>query len=272
MSDTGVSTHTVQVGDLTVAYNRAGDGRPVVLVHGLAEDRNSWAVQQRELTGWQTYAPDLRGHGDSTIGTADGTVTQLVADLVGFLEAVTGPAVVVGFSLGGTLVLSAAADRPDLVEHAVVLGTSTVVGRAAAAFYADRIELVRSGTPEERSRALREDTAPAIVAATERLDEVVDSRVRAIGDGAGYVNGATAMASLHEQPLTPRLAGITGPVDVVGASQDTFCPRKAADIMLDVLPHARYHEIPDAGHLMNVDNPDGVSAVLRSILEGTEQA
>ncbi|QDO88008.1 alpha/beta hydrolase [Ornithinimicrobium ciconiae] len=262
---------TVEVGDLSVAYSEAGEGRPVVLVHGLAEDRSTWAVQQRELTGWRTYAYDLRGLGDTSLGSADGTLDQLVADLVGFVETVTGPAVLVGFSLGGTLVLRAAADRPDLVTRAVVLGTSSVVGRTAAAFYGERIALMESGSAQERAAALHEDTAPAIVTATDRLDEVVAARVRAVGEGGGYVNAASAMASINQSPLTPRLGEIRCPVDVVGASDDSFCPRKAADIMVAALPDSTYHEVPAAGHLMNVDNPDGVTAVLRSILEGTDQ-
>lgn len=271
MSAAAITAHTAQIGDLSVAYDQAGDGPPVVLVHGLAEDRHTWAVQQSELATWRTYAADLRGHGETSLGEPEGTVDQLVADLVGFLEAVTGPAILVGFSLGGTLVLSAAADRPDLVRHAIVLGTSSVVGRGAAAFYGERIALMETAAPAERAEALREDTAPAIVTATDRLDEVVVARVAAVGDGAGYRNAAAAMASINQAPLTPRLSQIQCPVDVIGASDDTFCPRKAADIMLDALPNARYHEIPAAGHLMNIDNPDGVTAVLRSILEGTDK-
>src|SRR5690606_29628214 len=59
---------TVEVGDVEVAYTEAGEGRPVVFVHGLAEDRATWAVQQRALTGVRTVSVDLRGHGTTTLG------------------------------------------------------------------------------------------------------------------------------------------------------------------------------------------------------------
>lgn len=259
---------TVTVGDLQVGFTVAGSGAPVVLVHGLAEDRSTWRRQQRALTDRRTYAYDLRGHGDTSLGTPEGSLEQLGTDLVGFLTNVTGPATVVGFSLGGTIALWAAAQRPDLVSHAVVLGTSSVVGRAAVGFYEQRIDEAADTTSEAFGAALRDDTAAALTVATTELDTVVASRLAAVGDGRGYVNAARAMAALNADPLTPRLAEVKVPVDVVGASGDTFCPPKAARIITDALAEVTYHEIPDAGHLMNIDNPDAVTAVMRTTLSG----
>ena len=100
MSDTSGADNRATIGDIEVAWTEAGpvDGRPVVLVHGLAEARATWAVQQAELDDVHTYAYDLRGHGQTTVGDAEASLEQLGRDLIGFLEAVSGPAVVVGFS------------------------------------------------------------------------------------------------------------------------------------------------------------------------------
>jgi 3-oxoadipate enol-lactonase len=266
MSTAAVDREVV-IGDIRVAYTADGDGPPVVLVHGLAEDRHSWAPQQRQLSGWNTIAYDLRGHGSTTAGNGDGSLAQLAGDLIGLLEGLSGPAAVVGFSLGGTIVLSAAAERPDLVRHAVVLGTSSIVGRAAAAWYADRIALVRAGDRDAIRQALREDTEAGLAGDAVDVSALAERRLEAIGDGAGYVNAATAMASIHDEPLTPRLAAVRCHVDVVGGECDAFCPRKAADVIVDALPDATYHEIPAAGHLMNVEAPEAVTATLSSSLE-----
>jgi pimeloyl-ACP methyl ester carboxylesterase len=263
-----ITTHRVALGDIEVSYTESGSGKPVVLVHGLAEDRSTWAVQQRELRELHTFAYDMRGHGDTSLGKGEASLEQLGRDLLAFLEKVTGPAAVVGFSLGGTIALWAAAERPDLVTHAVVLGTSSVVGRAAVGFYADRVEKAMDTSSTEFRDALRDDTAAGFAVADDRLDSVVALRLRAVGDGGGYVNAARAMAALNETPLTPRLTEVTVPVDVVGATKDTFCPPKAAAIITGALPRSTYHEIPDAGHLMNIDNPDAVTAVLRAALSG----
>lgn len=257
----------MRLGDIDVAYSDHGSGPAVVLVHGLAEDRMTWPEPQRELPGRRTVAYDLRGHGESALGDADGTLAQLGGDLVALLDEVTGPAVCVGFSLGGTVVLRAALDRPDLVTHAVVLGTSSVVGRAAVAFYEQRIAVVESADADALRVALHDDTAAAVVRAdAATLDAVVDQRVAAVGSGGGYVNAARAMTGLRDHPLTPELGRVRCHVDVVGADGDAFCPRKAADILTDALPDAEYHEIAGAGHLMNVDRPELVTGLLRRLV------
>ncbi len=250
------------LGDIEVAWRASGHGEPVVLVHGLAEDGRSWEAQLGRLGPHRTFAYDIRGHGRTTLGSADGTLAQLGDDLGRFLAEVTGPAICVGFSLGGTIVLWAAAHRPHLVRRAVVLATSSVVGRRARDFYADRIELVRARGPEELARALREDTSAALARPDVDVDMVTARRVAAVGDGDGYVNGAAAMAALNGQPLTPDLRDVGCEVTVVGGERDAFCPRRAADLMLEALPRARYVEIAGVGHLMNVDDPDAVTAAI----------
>ncbi|KQY54438.1 MULTISPECIES: alpha/beta fold hydrolase [unclassified Nocardioides] len=262
------ATSTRTIGDIDVEWTEAGSGPPVVLVHGLAEGKETWAVQQRDLADVHTFAYDLRGHGGTTVGDGDATLEQLGRDLLGFLETVTGPATVVGFSLGGTVALWAAAERPDLVTHAIVLGTSSVVGRAATGFYANRIAQAADTASAEFRHGMREDTAAALAVAHDQLDQVVAERLRVVGDGRGYANAAQAMAGLNAAPLTPRLADIKVHVDVVGATDDTFCPRKAADIITEALADVTYTEIPNAGHLMNIDNPDAVTAVMRTALSG----
>lgn len=91
-------------------------------------------------------------------------------------------------------------------------------------------------------------------------------RAESIGDGRGYANAATAVAGLCGSSLTPELAAIKCPVTLIGGENDALCPRKAADILLEALPRATYREIPGAGHLMNADNPDVITAALRDAL------
>lgn len=255
-----------RLADIDVGYSRAGEGPPAVMLHGLAEDRNSWADVQRRLSDFTTYAYDLRGHGETELGEADGTLRQLGGDLIAFLEALTGPAHCIGYSLGGAVVLWVAAKRPDLVTLATVAGTSTVVGRRAAGFFRDRIETIRSDF-SGFSSVLKEDTRQQLVVAGDQLEAVTARRLKAIGAGNGYVNAARAMARLNEDPLTQCLPDIACPVHVVGGEADVFCPRKAADIMIAALRHATYHEVARAGHLMSVDQPEAYAQAIRNALE-----
>ena len=257
-----------RLADIEVAYTRMGEGPPAVMLHGLAEDRSSWADVQRRVSDFTTYAYDLRGHGETELGEAEGTLEQLGGDLVAFLEALTGPADCIGYSLGGAVVLWVAARRPDLVTGATVAGTSTVVGRRAVGFFHDRIETIRSDFSGFGS-ALKEDTRQQLVVAGDCLDDITARRLKAIGNGDGYVNAARAMARLNEEPLTELLPDIACPVHVIGGEADVFCPRKAAEIMLAALRHGTYHEVAQAGHLMSVDQPEAYAEVIRNALESS---
>jgi len=256
----------VRLGEIEVGYTEAGSGPPVVLLHGLAQDRASWADVQARLPEFRTFACDLRGHGETTLGVPEGTLAQLGRDLDAFLEAVTGPARCVGYSLGGTVVLAAAAGRPDLVTGAVVAGTSTVVGSVAAGFFAERIALAEHDFAA-LTAALPEDTAAQLVTGHADREVLAAARIAAIGTGAGYVNAARAMIRLAEEPLTPALASIGVPVDLIGGDGDAFCPRRAADIMLAALADGVYREIADAGHLMGEDQPAAYAEAIRAALQ-----
>ena len=239
----------------------------MVFVHGLAESRHTWAAQQNDIRDFTTFAYDLRGHGDTTVGAGVGTAEQLSDYLVRFLEDVTGPAICVGFSLGGTVVLGAAASAPQLVRRAVVLGTSSIVGRSAAQFFEGRIAQLERGVTDEFRVALRSDTASAITNPDIDVDAVTARRLAAVGAGDGYINAARAMARVNAFPLTDVLARVSMHVDVVGATNDTFCPRKAADLLMQGLPDATYWELDGPGHLMNVDDPTQVTRLIQSLLK-----
>ena len=255
-----------RINDIDIAYGDAGRGRKVVMLHGLAEDRRSFAAIQARLRRVHSFACDLRGHGDTGLGDADGTLAQLGNDLAGFLEAVTGPAACIGYSLGGTIVLWAAAMRPELVLHAIVAGTSVKVGYSANGFFRERINLVENDQPAF-AQALYDDTAAQLVNKGVDVRKLAHKRLQTIHGGAGYINAAKAMMGLHDQPLTPLLERIQCPVDVIGADQDVFCPRKAAHMITAALNNVAYHEIADAGHLMSVDQPVVYAATLQKILD-----
>jgi pimeloyl-ACP methyl ester carboxylesterase len=256
----------VRLGDIDIGYTSVGEGRPLVLIHGLAEDRTSWAGVQETLRGHRSHAYDLRGHGETTLGEADGTLAQLGGDLARFLEIVAGPATCIGYSLGGTIALWTAAEHPTLVRNVVVAGTSSVVGRTAAEFFEERIRLIQEDFTAF-ARELRSDTARQLAVAVGELDAVANRRIAAVRDGGGYVNAARAMKRLANEPLTPILRRITCPVDVIGGEKDVFCPRRAAEMLMNGLSNARYHEIEGAGHLMSIDKPAAYAGAIKLSLE-----
>lgn len=267
MINAGAADNAIErLRDIEVAYELAGQGPRLVLIHGLAQDHGMWAPQQEALSGYSTLAYDVRGHGATTLGDADGTLPQLGADLIALLERF-GPAHCVGFSLGGTVALWAAAERPKLVESVVAVATSSVVGRRAAEGIRERIELFERGDAQAMRDVLLEDTRAQLAKEDVAAEDIVGARIAAIGDGAGYVNGAKAMLWMSEHPLNEALGRIAVPTLVVAGENDVVCPPRAAEIMLEHMSSAAYEELPNAGHLMIDEDPSVLTEVLRRWLD-----
>lgn len=257
----------VVIGDIRIHFRCSGEGDPVVFIHGLAEDHSSWdGVIEHLKLGYAYYAVDLRGHGGTSVGQGNGTASQLAGDLIGWLEKCTGPAICVGFSLGGVVVLEAALQRPDLVKKVIAVGTSSKVGRAAAEFFGERISQIQTDMPAFRL-ALGLDTAAQVVRNTAAVDSISARRMKAVGDGSGYINAAKAMVALSANPMTERLREIRVPVHIVQGLDDVFCPKKAADILREAMPHATYVEIPQAGHLIAADQPERLASEIFRALD-----
>jgi pimeloyl-ACP methyl ester carboxylesterase len=91
--------------------------------------------------------------------------------------------------------------------------------------------------------------------------------LKAVGDGGGYINAAEAMRKLVSEPLSPILSKIRCPVDVIGGEKDSFCPPKAAEILISGLRDAQYVQIAGAGHLMSIDNPAAYAAAIKQSLD-----
>src|SRR4029077_9302084 len=135
--------------DIDVAWFEAGRGDPLVLVHGLADDHRAWRKTVPDLMlRRRVLLYDLRGHVQTSLGSPDGTLRQLGDDLARFIGE---PCDVAGFSLGGTIAMRLAIDRPDLVRGLVLVATSSRVGRAAAEWYGERVAMVERSDPRLRS-------------------------------------------------------------------------------------------------------------------------
>ena len=260
---------SIVLNDIAVNYSRHGSGQPVVLLHGLAEDHRSWDAVAAHLGSFTTFTVDLRGHGRTTPGQGAGTLSQLSDDLILFLRTVSGPAAVVGYSLGGIIALRAAAVEPALIRHLIVVATSSVVGSAAAKFFASRIAQIEAGDWAGFAAGLRDDTSKQTITDSD-LHSVISRRMAAVGDGRGYVNAARAMIGIRTEPVHPMLSQITAPLDIVGAEGDVFCPRRASDIIAEAVPHSRFHEIPGAGHLLSVDRPRPYGELLARLLHESD--
>jgi pimeloyl-ACP methyl ester carboxylesterase len=120
-------TEFVDVPGGRIAYEVTGSGPLVVLSHGIGVRRRDYRFLAPMLAqaGYRVANADLRGHGESSMGWASITRTDVAGDLLAMIGHLGGPAVIVGHSLSGGAATIAAATRPDLVAGVVEINPFT---------------------------------------------------------------------------------------------------------------------------------------------------
>src|SRR6516162_8521777 len=110
-----------------IAYEVTGSGPLVVLSHGIGVRRQDYRFLAPMLAqaGYRVATADLRGHGESSMGWASITRTDIAGDLAALIGQLGGPAVIVGHSISGGAATIAAATRPDLVAGIVEINPFT---------------------------------------------------------------------------------------------------------------------------------------------------
>ncbi|AEI45421.1 alpha/beta fold hydrolase [Paenibacillus mucilaginosus] len=106
-----------EVNGIRLSYRDAGEGTPVVLLHGFCGSSAYWDELVPLLEGrCRLIVPDLRGHGDSSAPEGPYAMETFAEDIAGFLKSLDiGRAVVLGHSLGGYITLALAERHPDLL-------------------------------------------------------------------------------------------------------------------------------------------------------------
>ena len=110
-----------------IAYEVTGEGPLVVLSHGIGDRREAYRFLAPQLAqaGYRVVAADLRGHGESSMGWASISRTDVAGDLLALIRHLGGPAVIVGHSISGGAATIAAATEPGLISGIVEINPFT---------------------------------------------------------------------------------------------------------------------------------------------------
>lgn len=236
-------------------------GAPVVLMaNSLGTDLRLWdAVLPLLPQGLRYLRYDKQGHGLSALGAAD-RIDDHAADAAALIEAVGGPVVMVGLSIGGLIAQRLAADRPDLVRALVLSNTAARLGTADS--WQARIDAVTSGGPEAIAGPVMERWFAAPFRATPEL--ALWRTMLARTPAAGYIAACRALATADQTQAT---AALRLPVLVVAGSEDGASPPDLVRATADLIPGAAFHLIDGAGHLPCVETPAAFAAAIAPFLE-----
>ena len=276
--------HLVSVDGVRLHYMRAGTGPAVLLVHGMPGFLHDWRFTTPDKTSvfddlardHTVLALDRPGYGWSGLPDS-GTVTlEEQADLVAALLDVVGidHVTFVGHSYGGALGLALAVQHPEKVAALV---------HVAGVGYAEHTEpwlLERLLATPLVGELLRYCFAPVILPGQGRavLGELFAPQAPLPEYGALIVQFLTQPRTLEQYgaeavsmqasaaALLPQYPSITAPVTIVLGASDPLPPvRYSAEQLRKDVPHARFVEIPDVGHMVPHVRPQLVAAEVRRL-------
>ncbi|HVZ07000.1 alpha/beta fold hydrolase [Rhodopila sp.] len=244
---------------------QAGEGPPVVLLHGLfGAARNFGALQRALAPRFRVVALDLRDHGDSPHG-ADMRYPVMAEDVRETLDSLgIGSTAVIGHSMGGKTAMALALLHPDRVGRLLVSDIAPVVyqhGNARIAAAMQAIPLSPSLTRRDADAALADiETRPdvrAFLLQNLRFGPAPRWRV-GLREIAGAIPDLEGWVDLPGRYPGPTLF-------VTGALSD-YVLAEHRPVIKALFPNARFVAVKGAGHWVHADNPAGFLSVVEGFL------
>jgi len=262
----------------TLAYELSGTTGPLlVLAHGMGDSRQAYRFLTPALVeaGYRVAELDLRGHGESSVGWAGHSRTDLAGDLLALVRHLGGPAVLVGHSIAGGAVTIAAAQAPELVTAVVEIAPFTRQQKIKLGDF--RVGTYRRGATHLMAMTLLGSTEQwakyldAAYPGTKPADfDARQAEITAMLQEPGRMKALQAMGKAAPTDAGAQLPDVTCPVLVVqgSADPDWVDPRAEGEAIVADLPTGlgRLEMIEGAGHYPHVQHPAQVTAAVLPFL------
>lgn len=224
----------------------AGHGPTVVLVHGITVAMAHWGLIAEKLlaNGHQVIGIDQRGHGDSTMGTADYSGDMLGDDLADvFDELDIRDAVLAGHSMGGIAALAFATRHADLADERlrglVLVSTTAHVERV-------RAEVGARAVPRRIPPQYRVAAGLSTFGADPSLNMI--EQVIDMANATPYENRRAAGRGLRGFDVTDQLPNVSTETIVLAGTRDQVTPMSGNELIAESMPNARLVRLKSAGH------------------------
>lgn len=245
-----------------LAWREAGDGVPIVFLHGLGGTRNSWEAQLTDLgDSFRCLAWDMPGYGASD--PIEPLTFESIADAVARLLDLAGVdrAHLCGLSFGGQHAQHVALRHPERVSGLILVDTSPAFGL--------------DGTDPDVWRASRLDAIDAGMTPAEIAFDVISSIAAPGFDGPEFERAVAAFASIDPagfraacnclvtHDVRDRLGEIDVPTLVVFGQLDTETPAEYSRLIAELITDSELFEVAGAGHLVPSEAPEILNALIR---------
>ncbi len=262
----------IAVNGIRLNVQRAGEGPPLVLLHGFTGVGATWAPHLDAFAAYfSVIAVDLPGHGasDAPADPARYGMEQCVSDLLALFDRLEiARASLLGYSMGGRVALNLATAAPERIRALVLESASPGIAdpeerlarRRSDAALADMIE--REGIEafvdywERLSLFASQAALPAAIRDRQRAQRLANT-------ARGLATSLRCIGTGMMEPLHDRLGEIRLPVLLIaGELDEKYC--RLGESMAGAIPTARLVVVPDAGHAVHLEQPE---AFHRHVLE-----
>jgi len=265
----------IRLPDFNLHYEHNGQGDTVLLlVHG---NFASWRWWQGLLTqlpnGYQAYAPEMRGFGDSDKPDTGYTIEQLAEDLYAFIQALDLPPVhLVGHSLGGAVSLQLALQYPETVQSLSLIASAPAEGMPHLQPQHSFAGLIPSFSNFAMVKSL-EMNRSLLKSSLQRMMPNLDVRssqfASLLDDAARLPSRAIVgfIESLSQWNVMSDLDSFDKPVLVIASGLDQIVDVQALKRMAVALPNAQFLVWDQVGHAIPIEQPEALQEALVLFIE-----
>jgi pimeloyl-ACP methyl ester carboxylesterase len=254
----------MDINGFNMEYTDRGTDIPLLLIHGYPLNRTIWDPQ---IAGFdnrvRVIAPDLRGFGGSDPIGGDYSMEMLADDCKELLDHIglKQKVFIGGLSMGGYVALAFCRLFPGRAAGLVLASTKT--GPDNEEGKANRNKAIQTamqgGAPAIAQNMLPKMLAPAAHENNHRLVE----QVRRIMETASVEGITGALAGMRDRlDSSDVLANLHIPVILFHGQEDQIMPPSSAEEMHRLLPSSELHILPEAGHLINMEQPQKFNEIL----------
>lgn len=247
---------------MNYAEQGAGDGTPVVLLHGITDSWFSWSrVLPRLDKKYRVYALDLRGHGDTDKPQTGYAMKDFAADVVAFLDAMNiKKAVVVGHSMGSFVALQTTLDAPERVEKLLIMGTATTARNGVTLDLFKEFANLKDPMDENFVRDFQVATSSETVP-----EDFIDTSVKQSMKVPARV-WKLGLEGVMAEDYQPHLGKIKAPTLIVWGDRENIFLRPEQDILKARIANSTLKVYPGAGHSPQWEFPEKFAEDLNAFL------
>jgi pimeloyl-ACP methyl ester carboxylesterase len=255
--------------DTSIDYDIQGDGPFLLLINGLGFGRWAWFKQVPALSRhFRTITFDIRGEHSLSRGVAD-----LCAEAVALLDHLgVEKTHVLGTSLGGFVAQKLALERPDLVDHLMLVCTSYGAREPQPMSFQALGKMLGGGSlsPERAARQGLEGATSDSYRAEhpEEFDLILRWR---LADSSSLSDYYQQMMAGIRFDAAFAVRNIASPTLVIHGTEDRYVPVANAAALAEAIPDATLRVIDDAGHLVFIEQAEEVNDEIISFLEPFER-